>query len=114
MVTCKPIPSLIHDVAGTLAPANLGKRLSKPDFSELVELEQPGYAKTVMQMFHAESVVEKDGKLHLDHVPFSEGESVHVFVSSARRVTQTPLKGSVLKYEQPLAPVVEEDWEAAK
>jgi len=97
-----------------VAPTNLRKQLAKTNFSELVEPEPAGYAEFVMQMFHAESVVEKDGKLHLDHVPFSEGESVHVFVSSARRVTQTPLKGSVLKYEQPLAPVVEEDWEAAK
>ena len=68
----------------------------------------------VMQTFHAETVVEKDGKLRLDHLPFSEGESVHVFVSSATPATQRSLKGSVLKYEQPLAPVAEEDWEAAK
>jgi hypothetical protein len=67
-----------------------------------------------MQTFHAETVVEKDGKLHLDHVPFSEGESVHVFVSSATTVTKHPLKGSVLKYEQPLEPVAGEDWEATK
>ncbi len=67
-----------------------------------------------MQMFHAEIVVEKDGKLHLDHVPFSEGEPVHVFISSASPLTRQSLKGSVLKYEQPLAPVAGEDWEAAK
>ena len=58
-----------------------------------------------MQTFQSETVVEKDGKLHLDHVPFSEGEAVHVFVSSATPVTKDSLKGSVLKYEQPLAPV---------
>jgi hypothetical protein len=67
-----------------------------------------------MQTFHAETVVEKDGKLHLDHVPFSEGEAVHVFVSSASTVIKHLLKGSVLKYDQPLAPVAGEDWEAAK
>ena len=67
-----------------------------------------------MQMFHAELVVEKDGKVHLDHVPFSEGEAVHVFISSATPVTTQPLKGSVLKYDQPLTPVAEGDWEAAK
>jgi hypothetical protein len=67
-----------------------------------------------MQTFHAETVVERDGRLHLDHVPFSEGEMVHVFVSSATPVTRQPLKGSVLNYEQPLAPVAEGDWEAAK
>jgi hypothetical protein len=67
-----------------------------------------------MQTFHAETVVEKEGKLHLDHVPFSEGEAVHVFVSSAAPVAKDSLKGTVLKYEQPLAPVAVEDWEAAK
>jgi hypothetical protein len=67
-----------------------------------------------MQTFHAETVVEKDGKLHLDHVPFSEGEAVHVFVSSAKPNAQASLRGSVLKYEQPLAPVAVEDWEAGK
>jgi hypothetical protein len=67
-----------------------------------------------MQTFHAETVVEKDGKLHLDHVPFSEGEAVHVFISSVTSVTPDSLKGTVLKYEQPLAPVAVEDWEAAK
>jgi hypothetical protein len=67
-----------------------------------------------MQTFHAETVVEKDGKLYLDQLPFSEGEAVHVFVSSARPVAKQSLKGSVLKYEQPYAPVAEEDWQAAK
>jgi hypothetical protein len=63
-----------------------------------------------MQTFHAETVVERDGKRDLDHVSFSEGESVHVFVSSAMVVR----KDSVLKYEPPLVPAAEEDWESAK
>ena len=67
-----------------------------------------------MQTFHAEMVVEKDGRLHLDHVPFPEGEAVHVFVSSATPITRQTLQGSVLKYEHPLAPVAGEDWEAAQ
>jgi hypothetical protein len=65
-----------------------------------------------MKTFHVEMVVEKDGKLHLDHVPFPEGESVHVFLSSAAPINQPALQGSVLKYEQPLAPVAGEDWAA--
>jgi hypothetical protein len=67
-----------------------------------------------MRTFHAETVVEKDGQLRLDHVPFSEGEMVHVFVSSASPATKQSLKGSVLRYERPFAPVAEEDWEASK
>jgi hypothetical protein len=80
----------------------------------LVQANDFDYISFVMQTFHAETVVEKDGKLHLDHVPFSEGETVHVFVSSATPVTNHALVGSVLKYEQPFAPVAEEDWEATK
>jgi len=72
------------------------------------------YAVFVMETFHAETVVQKDGKLHLDPVPFSEGQAVHVFVSSSASHTKQPLKGSVLKYDQPLAPVAEGDWEATK
>jgi hypothetical protein len=83
-------------------------------FSTLVLSDEAGDIPFVMRMFHAEIVVEKDGKLYLDHVPFSEGETVHVFVSSATPLTEQSLKGSVLKYEQPLAPVAEGDWEAAK
>ena len=45
-------------------------------FSALVERENAGYAFIIMQTFHAEIVVEKDGKLHLEHLPFSEGEAV--------------------------------------
>ena len=67
-----------------------------------------------MQTFHAEIVVEEGGKLHLDHVPFSKGESVHVYISSAKPALTQSLKGTVLNYERPLAPVVEEDWEAGK
>jgi len=43
---------------------------------------------------------------------FRKERRFHVFVSSAAPLTKQPLKGSVLKYEQPLAPVAEEDWEA--
>ena len=67
-----------------------------------------------MQTFRTEIVVEKGGKLHLDHMPFSEGEAVHVFVSSAAPIARESLKGSVLEYEQPHAPVAGEDWAAAK
>jgi len=67
-----------------------------------------------MQNFHAETIVEKDGKLHLDHLPFAEGQPVHVLISPAQPTKTFPLKGTVLKYDQPFAPVVEQDWEAAK
>ena len=67
-----------------------------------------------MDTFHAKAIVEKNGKLLLNHVPFPEGKAVHVFVSATKPATQISLKGSVLKYEKPFAPVSEEDWEALK
>jgi len=67
-----------------------------------------------MQNFHAETTVEKDGKLHLEHLPFAEGEMVHVFVSPAKPAKIFPLKGTVMKYEQPFAPVAADEWEASK
>ncbi len=73
-----------------------------------------GYAAFIMQTFHADTVVEKDGKLQLDNLPFSQGEEVHVFVSFAKVCLKDSLKGTVLKYVQPFAPVAEEDWEAVK
>jgi len=88
--------------------------MCKRPLSALVELRDIGYDSFVMQTFHTETVVEKNGKLRLDHVPFSEGQAVHVFVSSAAPVKKDSLKGSVLKFEHPLAPVAEEDWEAGK
>src|SRR5258708_38374294 len=84
---------------------------SQQTLSALVEPRDIGYASFIMQTFHTETVVEKDGKLHLDHVPFSEGQAVHVFVSTATPARKDYLKGFVLKYDPPLAPVAEEDWE---
>ncbi len=66
-----------------------------------------------MQTFHAEIVVEKDGKLQLHHVPFSEGETVHVFVSSATSDSTHPLKGPSCDMSNRLRPSPS-CWEIAK
>jgi len=67
-----------------------------------------------MQTFHSETTVEKDGKLLLEHLPFPEGEPVHVFVSSTKSVASNFLRGAVLKYDQPFSPVPDGDWESSK
>ena len=66
--------------------------------------------------FYTAAVVEEDGKLRLDHVPFAKGEAVQVFVSAGKPSTadRYPLRGTVLKYEHPTAPVAVEDWAALK
>lgn len=61
-----------------------------------------------------EAVLSEDGKLVLDHLPFRAGQSVEVIVVPVSRVT-TPspaLRGTVLQYDQPTAPVAEGDWGA--
>jgi hypothetical protein len=69
-----------------------------------------------MQTFFAESVVQEDGKLTLDHLPFVHGQSLQIFISVRPRVSAERhlLRGTVLKYERPLEPVASGDWTAAR
>lgn len=72
-----------------------------------------------MQAHKTEAVVQPDGKLLLEKLPFKEGDLVEVIVLE-RQVKQDavnpyPLRGSVYRYDDPFEPVVpEEDWEALK
>jgi hypothetical protein len=59
-----------------------------------------------------EAVLSEDGKLLLDHLPFRAGQRVEVIVLPTSRPTPPghPLRGTVLRYDQPTAPVAEADW----
>ncbi len=59
-----------------------------------------------------EAVLLEDGKLSLDHLPFRAGQAVEVIVLPIARPTPTghSLRGTVLRYDQPTAPVAEADW----
>jgi hypothetical protein len=59
-----------------------------------------------------EAVLSEDGKLLLDHLPFRAGQRVEVIVLPASHPAPSahPLRGTVLKYDQPTAPVAEADW----
>ena len=61
-----------------------------------------------------QAVLSEDGKLLLDKLPFRAGQAVEVIVLPAARTTPSdhPLKGSVLRYDDPTAPVAEADWGA--
>jgi hypothetical protein len=61
-----------------------------------------------------EVVLSEDGKLLLEHLPFRAGQAVEVIVLPATRPAPAGhvLKGSVLRYDQPTAPVAEADWSA--
>jgi hypothetical protein len=65
-----------------------------------------------VKTFLAETVIEKDGLLRLEHVPFQQGQTVHVFVSLQPDADTGSLKGTVLKYELPFAPA--EEWDATQ
>jgi hypothetical protein len=61
-----------------------------------------------------EVVLAEDGKLSLDHLPFRAGQAVEVIILPA--ISPAPpghaLRGTVLRYDQPTAPVAEADWGA--
>ena len=62
-----------------------------------------------------EAVLSEDGKLLLDHLPFRAGQAVEVIVLPAARpetATGHSLRGMVLRYDQPTAPVADADWGA--
>ena len=66
--------------------------------------------------YRAHAQVE-NGKLTLDNVPFAEGEEVEVIVLAEARKARGeryPLRGSVLRYDDPTAPVADTDWDVLR
>lgn len=61
-----------------------------------------------------ETILSEDGKLLLDHLPFRAGQTVEVIVLPVAHATapSPALRGTVLRYDQPTAPVAEDDWGA--
>ena len=59
-----------------------------------------------------EAVLSEDGTLLLDHLPFRAGQAVEVIVLPVPRGTppNSTLRGTVLHYDQPTAPVADADW----
>jgi hypothetical protein len=63
-----------------------------------------------------ETVLIEDGKLALDQLPFRAGQAVEVIVLPIVRppTTPNPLRGTVLRFDQPTNPVAEADWSALR
>lgn len=63
-----------------------------------------------------EAVLSEDGKLLLDSLPFRAGQMVEVIVLAVARQTPAghPLRGMVLRYDDPTSPVAEGDWGALR
>jgi hypothetical protein len=69
-----------------------------------------------MRAYSIEKVVADNGTLQLEALPFLPGELVEVIVlvRKTKPARIRALKGSVIKYEQPLEPVSAEDWDALR
>jgi hypothetical protein len=71
-----------------------------------------------MQAHRIETVIQPNGKIVLENLPFEEGESVEIVISKAANQKDEnlyPLRGTVYKYEEPFEPSAPlEDWEALK
>jgi len=63
-----------------------------------------------------ELTLSEDGRLCLEQLPFRAGQAVEVIVLLApqQEPTEHPLRGTVLRYDGPTEPVVEEEWDAAR
>lgn len=70
-----------------------------------------------MQAFKIQAVVTSEHMITLK-VPFSPGDPVEVIVLGGANtepvVNPYPLRGTLVRYDDPTEPVAENDWEAAK
>jgi hypothetical protein len=68
------------------------------------------------QPYRIHRLVEADGTLKLENLPFQPGEEVEVIVLAEQRRTRAehryPLRGTPLMYNDPTGPVAESDWQA--
>ena len=70
-----------------------------------------------MSVHHVETTLTQDGTLILRDLPFQAGDAVEVLIVPRAASTEQnayPLRGKVLHYDNPTAPVAQEDWEALR
>jgi hypothetical protein len=68
-----------------------------------------------MKAYRIEREIAKDGVLRLESLPFEPGERVEVIVLGCEdMVAASPasVRGKVLEYTDPTAPVADGDWDA--
>ena len=69
-----------------------------------------------MEAYRIEKRVAANGVLHLDALPFREGELVEVIVLPRKDreyvLSSLSLRGKVIEYIAPTEPVAQDDWEA--
>lgn len=72
-----------------------------------------------MEAYKTAAKIGNRGQLRLSNLPFSAGEEVEVILlrlpkRAPNRETKSryPLRGKPFRYERPLEPVAEDDWDA--
>jgi hypothetical protein len=67
-----------------------------------------------MKAYRIEKEIAADGMLQLDTLPFRAGERVEIIILAAEETgeaTPVSIRGKVLEYVNPTAPVAEGDWD---
>ncbi len=71
-----------------------------------------------METHRIEKVVQSNGTIVLENLPFAEGETVEIIIVKSDTESEKkryPLRGTSYKYEEPFEPAVPvEDWEVLK
>lgn len=65
--------------------------------------------------YRTETAVDAEGTVRVRDVPFGPGEVVEVIVlvrPPAGAVRERPLRGSVLRYDEPTEPAAADDWDS--
>ena len=70
-----------------------------------------------MKAHRIETTVTTDGQITLMNVPVHAGDAVEIIVLVKSEVAnsddRSPLRGSVVRYDNPTEPVATADWESA-
>ena len=91
------------------------------DYNEQVDREthlkpHANQEPVAMQTHHTKAVVDKDGCLKIEKLPFPAGEAVEVVIipafSAMSKGERYPLRGTPIQFADPTEPVAETDWEA--
>jgi len=69
-----------------------------------------------MHSHHSKAIVDANGNIRLEKLPFSVGETVEVFIYSSHTSTSNgecyPLRDVKIQFSDATSPVAESDWES--
>ena len=71
-----------------------------------------------MEAYRVKKKMAAKGVLHLDALPFQEGELVEIIILAEddriKKPALSPIRGKVIEYIDPTEPVAQNDWELLK